>query len=586
MDYLRFESLYVGAIVLSSVCGVVVAAWLQSRNVNEHSIRLFTVLVLLHPVVGILVIGELLAPSRSMAILLYGTHTAGVAAINVVWFFFALAYTGRRRRLSRPVVGAVLGVFLVVATLEVTNVTHRLVWSDYAFVGSPFVYIKGEPTLVFTLFIGGVLLLYLSGLWLLSYHFQFGPSASRLQTASLLVGFLSPVLILPLWNLGVLSGPLNGYFVIGSTFSFSLVAWAVLRHQLFDLMPLARETVFEELDEIVIVTDRTLRLLDYNKSALVAFPVLAGETGTPLGELLSGAVIDNGDENDEESNGDDETDNDSSGLFAPSYTFYQNGSLHEYAVDVSTLRVSGAIRGYALTVRDVTERRQQVRDLRQQTAQLERFAGTLSHDLRNPLTVAQGWIDVTSETGELTHLEKSRTALDRIGQIIQDLLTLTREGRAIDAGELTRIRLVWLLKSAWEMTETKDATLELGPDTDVVVYADETRLRNVFENIVRNALEHGGDDVTVTLGRQSDGFYLEDDGPGIPPAERERVFDYEYTTAETGTGLGLAIVDSIASAHGWSVAVADGSTGGTRIVFSNVDLAPASERERALASPD
>lgn len=78
--------------------------------------------------------------------------------------------------------------------------------------------------------------------------------------------------------------------------------------------------------------------------------------------------------------------------------------------------------------------------------------------------------------------------------------------------------------------------------------------------------------MTVTFGRHGDGFYIEDDGPGIPPDERERVFEYEFTTNEEGTGLGLALVDEIARAHGWSVEMSEGIEGGARVVFSDVEL--------------
>jgi signal transduction histidine kinase len=86
-----------------------------------------------------------------------------------------------------------------------------------------------------------------------------------------------------------------------------------------------------------------------------------------------------------------------------------------------------------------------------------------------------------------------------------------------------------------------------------------------------DSVEHGDPTVTVTLGRHDDGFYVEDDGPGIPPDHRESVFEYEYTTAG-GTGLGLAIVAAIAEAHGWRTTAAEGSDGGARIVFSDVSL--------------
>ncbi|SFK59015.1 Signal transduction histidine kinase [Halogranum rubrum] len=578
MDYLRLETFYIGVLFLSSAVNVGVAVWLRTRSANEQAVRLFTVLLLLHPIVGLVVVAELLAPSQSLAFVFYGIHNTTLVAINVVWFAFTLAYANRTRILSRPVVGLIVGYFVGTATLEVTNTTHRAVWRSYRVVTDPFPYVEGEPTLLFLVLTTGMTLFHLAGIGVLGYHLLFGPSRSSRRTATLLAGFTMPLVILVLWGLGMVPGPLNGAFIVGSTVSLSFVAWAVFRHQLFDVVPLARERVFEELDEIVLVVDPDYHLLDYNQSAKRAFPELVGATGSPLVEVLPHLL-----------------DGDS---FTDSFTTYENGRLDEYTVDASLLTVDTSIRGYGVIIRNVTERQQHIRDLEQQTMQLERFASTLSHDLRNPLNVAQGWIDVTIESGDLQHLERSQSALDRMDQIISDLLTLAREGRAIDDHELVRVRIVDIFEDAWETTTTAGARYELELDADVVLYADETRLRNVFENLVRNAVEHGsaksrsGSDppvgsgdgaVTITLGRLVDGFYVEDDGPGIPLDQHQRVFDYEYTTAKSGTGLGLAIVESIANAHGWTVTMSNGPDGGARISFTNVELVDA-EVERPTTS--
>ena len=77
--------------------------------------------------------------------------------------------------------------------------------------------------------------------------------------------------------------------------------------------------------------------------------------------------------------------------------------------------------------------------------------------------------------------------------------------------------------------------------------------------------------MTVTVGDLPDGFYIEDDGPGIPQADREEVFAAGYSTASAGTGFGLSIVNRVAQAHGWDVRVTDGSDGGARFEITGVD---------------
>ncbi|MGQ4555618.1 ATP-binding protein [Halobellus sp. GM3] len=104
--------------------------------------------------------------------------------------------------------------------------------------------------------------------------------------------------------------------------------------------------------------------------------------------------------------------------------------------------------------------------------------------------------------------------------------------------------------------------------------ADSDRLQNLFENLFRNAVEHAGESATVRVGLlDGRGFYVEDDGAGIPTEERDRVFDLGHSTADRGTGYGLAIVKWIADAHGWEVSVTDGTEGGARFEFTDVEFA-------------
>jgi signal transduction histidine kinase len=108
----------------------------------------------------------------------------------------------------------------------------------------------------------------------------------------------------------------------------------------------------------------------------------------------------------------------------------------------------------------------------------------------------------------------------------------------------------------------------LRTETDATLSADRRKLRRLFENLFANAAEHGttdrDDGLTVEVGDTERGFYVADDGPGIPERDREVVFERGYSTAD-GTGYGLAIVAELAAAHGWSVSVTESESGGARI---------------------
>jgi PAS domain S-box-containing protein len=228
---------------------------------------------------------------------------------------------------------------------------------------------------------------------------------------------------------------------------------------------------------------------------------------------------------------------------------------------------AGNIIGGFFITQDVTDQRRWERDLQRQNEQLERFASIVSHDLRNPLNVAQGRLELAQEECDSEHLDDVEDALERSQTLIDDLLTLAREGNRVD--DIEAVDIGTLMQNCWHNVETGKATI--SADIERTIRADQSRLQQLLENLYRNAIEHGGDGVTVTVGTLSDGFYIEDDGPGIPADEREDVFDAGYSTTEGGTGFGLSIVQEIADAHGWKIRVTDGSDGGARFEITGVE---------------
>jgi len=219
-------------------------------------------------------------------------------------------------------------------------------------------------------------------------------------------------------------------------------------------------------------------------------------------------------------------------------------------------------------IRDVSDRKRREEALQTKNERLEEFASIVSHDLRNPLSVAQGRLDLAREECDSEHLDHVARAHERMDTLIDDLLTLARDGEGVE--ETERVSLGELARECWEGVETADATLRV--DTDRAISAGRSRLRQVLENLVRNAVEHAGADVTVTVGDVDGGFYVADDGPGIPEDERESVFEAGYTTNDEGTGFGLEIVEAVATAHGWDVRVTESADGGARFEFTGVDV--------------
>jgi PAS domain S-box-containing protein len=294
-------------------------------------------------------------------------------------------------------------------------------------------------------------------------------------------------------------------------------------------------------------------------------------------------------------------------------------------------------RGFCIYT-DVSELKRRERELRAQNRRLETFASVVSHDLRNPMSVARGYAEILEPSEPR---EKVVDGLDRMQRIVDDVLALARDHDDLDREPTDLERPAG---QAWATVETRDATLAV--ETSPTLSVDSDRVIRLLENLFRNAVEHGstsprsrahedavehgstsppsqvreddvehgstsprssssredavehrstsnqtasddavehgstssrpsddaaaahdGPDPTVTVGGlDGGGFYVADDGSGIPPEDRERVFEEGYS-ASSSTGLGLAIVREIATAHGWTVRATESADGGAQSEF-------------------
>lgn len=227
----------------------------------------------------------------------------------------------------------------------------------------------------------------------------------------------------------------------------------------------------------------------------------------------------------------------------------------------------------AIRTEELKERTRELKDreqhLERQNERLEEFANVVSHDLRNPLNVASGRLELAQNDCDSKHLSHVESAHERMEALITDLLTLAKQGQT--PSDRSIIQLANLVESCWENVQTKDATILI--DTDSTIRAEESQLRQMFENLIRNGVEHGGSGVTITVGDLDNGFYIEDDGPGIPSDERDAIFKAGHSTSEQGTGFGLSIVKQVVEAHEWKIQVTESITGGARFEVTGVEFA-------------
>lgn len=210
------------------------------------------------------------------------------------------------------------------------------------------------------------------------------------------------------------------------------------------------------------------------------------------------------------------------------------------------------------------EQQKHRRELQRKNTELDEFASVVSHDLRNPLSVAKGHLELLREESDSESIDTIDDALTRMNTLIDDVLALSKAGEQISNAE--QISLTHVANASWELVDTHDAVLTVP--CDCTVLADESRLQQVLENLFRNSVTHGGSDVTITVGCTETGFFIEDTGTGLGDTDIDALFERGYTTTSEGTGIGLRTVKKIADAHNWTVTATTAEHGGARFEFT------------------
>ena len=486
-------------------------------------------------------VAYLVAPSPSLQYVSFLTGLIfGIAAVGP-WLYFCSAYSGRSLHRHRTVRFVAVATFLGIAMVKVTNPFHGLYFSVVT-ATEPFPHLGIQHEPLHWIVMGVAYALAIVGFFMLFELFvDVSYDTKPLMAVAGLTGI--PVVF-------DLAGALTPYLLDITHSPVGVAAFAVgvlyVYVGRFQTVQLTADS-----ENPVLLLDQDGRIREWNRAATTLIPALDNAHRKPLSAVapaLAEAV----------SGSSQRIDID------------RDGTTRYYRVTTNPFSTDRARLGTMVVLSDITEREQHRRTIEHQNERLDEFARIVSHDLRNPLTVAAGQLSLARDTGDLDHLDAVERAHDRMTALIEDLLSLARSGLEID--ETEPVALAEFARDSWAMVENPTATLEIEFDDAFHIQADPSRLQQLLENLYRNAIEHGGDDVTVTVGILPDdtGFYVADDGVGIPEADREHLFEPGFTTREAGTGFGLAIVDNIVSAHGWEIQVSENPTGGARFDITGV----------------
>jgi signal transduction histidine kinase len=489
-------------------------------------------------------VGFLVAPGRVPKLVFYSAGlVVGFAAVGA-WLYVCSAYTGRSYHRNPTYRRAAAGVFLGVIALKLTNPLHDAYYT-VAVAAEPFPHLAVQSGVLHWVAMATAYALAFVGYFMLFELFvEIDHDTRPLLVLVALTG--TPALLDLVGTTTTLLVDIT-YEPLGvAVFAIGVTVGYIDR---FEAIRLAAER-----DTPVVAVGSGGRIREVNHAAERLFPVLADARGQPFDAALPAvaARLDDGDP------------------ILP--VAGAGGSTRYYRITQTPYGAGQTGLGRTVVFSDVTDRERYRRELERQNDRLERFAQLLSHDLRNPLNVATGRIDlVRDEIGDDEHVEAVQEALDRMAALIDDILTLARTGETVENWE--SVDLATVARDSWEMVETADA--ELDGTITRSVRADPDRVKRLFENLFRNAIDHAGPETTLTIGDLPDerGFFVQDDGPGIPESDRDVVFDHGYTTDDAGTGFGLSIVGEVVEAHGWSITITESPDGGARFEIAGVEPA-------------
>jgi len=497
---------------------------------------------------------------------------------------FALRYAGYEEYLTPRNLG-ILAIHPVLVTLLVfTNdyafasnaadidVIHRLMWVQVAPMGEGD-FVRGLMFYVHTTY---TYLAMIATTLLLIYRTQTRDDVYQAQgiaiSAAVLVPLAANALTLaPIFEIPDLTPA--GLGVTGAA-----LFWGMKSYGIGEVAPVARENVVQSLSAGILVVDAEGAVSEINERTTELFDIEDEEViGTEFEELFSHlpAFVER------YADVEETTDEIQVEIDDP----------RTFDVQVSPVVDQGDTRvGRLFMFHDVTERKRRERELKLQNKQLDQFASLVSHEIQSPLGDVRSRIDDSLDhvsTENRGDLLKARKSLEEVDELVDDILSMTSQGGAVGPEDADRVNVATVVDGAWyEVTKRKlPATLNVA---DFDLLADPDRLERIFVNLFENAVKYGGRDVTVEVGMIDDevtgerGFYVEDDGPGIPEDARQAVLDAGVTGADDSPGLGLAIVETMAEAHDWEVRVADSTMGGARFEFVGVTIP---ERRTSAGGP-
>lgn len=558
----------VQAVILGTVallCGVLAYVVGIRRRTTSGSL-VFALLLVAAGEWGFMTALERLVIGQAAKISCAKIEYLGIMSIAPLWLMFALHYTGQDRWLTRRKLLLLWVIPVITVILAMTNEWHHLIWPNiYPSSDAPGATLTYEHGVAFWLAaIFNYTLLLAGSITLIQAIYRF-PQIYHRQAAALLTGMAFPWIgnVLYLTNIN----PLGPFDLTPLAFSATgiVYVWTIFRGRLFDLMPIARYLLVEQMADGMIVLDARNQIADMNPSAYKMIGAGADLIGQNIDSALAEwpSLLKHLKDNQD----------------GQTTLSLESPILRYIEVRVSKLHDQRQQFGGRLVVlRDVSERERLERER-------ENLARTMVHDLRNPLTVILGVAEAVRETipltGELPGLiDIADESLQRMLTLVNTILSVSELESGAVPVEKQETRLETLTADAIRgqspLIKRKGITLiNAVPDGLPTISVDVPLMARVFQNLIDNAIKFtpSGGTIRIDARHESEARQIavsvSDTGPGISPELRDRLFEKfsSGNIAGRGSGLGLAFCRLVVEAHGGSIHADNRVEGGTSFTF-------------------
>ncbi len=568
-------------LVAGSISGILALACLSRRKSLGA-----TPLAVLGLAVALWQVGyalELMGDNLSTKVFWAKFQYPGIAAIPSAWLAVTLHYTGRSDWLTRRNVALLAVVPVATVLLAWTNEAHGLIWSGMRLESSAsllwLVLDHGAWFWTFTAYSYLVLLL---GIALVSGELLHSPRAYWAQATALLLSAIVPWMANWSFAVGLTPVPYLDLTPVAFLFGLFVLIWALLYAGLFNILPIAKQLVVDNMSNGVMVLDAMGRLVDSNPAAQ---RIVAQITGGSVRNSVTQVWLDN------------QNFDAMSRAATNARLELSTGDAQQNHYEVEVLPIidrRSQHAGSLVLFQDVTDRKQKDQERRRlevsalaqsKMATLGEVATGIAHEINQPLTYINTMIEATQEDVEqdrvdgttmLRRLKESHRQVERITRIVDHLRTFGRT----ESTELTGVDIEAILDNTLELLGERFRIRNIALERTVEkalpeVHGNAGQLEQVFINLFQNSIDALSDNrenarITVGFGaapdRSSVWVSFADTGKGIQPDQLEKVFEPFYTTKEVGqgTGLGLSIVYGIIQDHGGAIScesvVGEGTT--------------------------